>query len=209
MRRSCVVVVAMWSPVSPSTGHSRYYVGMRDAGNPPGSGVLSGLEVLDLSWGVAGPMTGMLLADHGARVTRIEPPGGDPFAGLSGTRVWLRGKRRATLDLRDRADREVFLAHARSADVVIESFGPGVAAKLGIDHALLLAANPRLIHCSITGYGETGRHAHRPAYDALVAARTGQQFESRGPVGTTIGRLSHAEICPGRIAPEGYMIGAP
>jgi crotonobetainyl-CoA:carnitine CoA-transferase CaiB-like acyl-CoA transferase len=153
-------------------------------------------------------MTGMLLADHGARVTRIEPPAGDPFAELSGTRVWLRGKRRATLDLHDGADREVFLALSRRADVVIESFGPGVAAKLGIDHATLLAANPRLIHCSITGYGETGKHAHRPAYDALVAARTGQQFESRGPVGTTIGRLAHAEILPGRVAPDGCTIGA-
>jgi crotonobetainyl-CoA:carnitine CoA-transferase CaiB-like acyl-CoA transferase len=174
-----------------------------------GQGIVGGLEVLDLSWGVAGPMTGMLLADHGAGVTRIEAPAGDPFADFSGTRVWLRGKRRATLDLRDEADREVFLALARRADVVIESFGPGVAAQLGIDHATLLAANPRLIHCSITGYGETGKHAHRPAYDALVAARTGQQFESRGAVGTTIGRLSHAEICPGRDAPDGQMIGAP
>jgi crotonobetainyl-CoA:carnitine CoA-transferase CaiB-like acyl-CoA transferase len=182
---------------------------MSDAGNPPGSGVLSGLEVLDLSWGVAGPMTGMLLADHGARVTRIEPPAGDPFADLSGSRVWLRGKRRATLDLRDEADREVFLALARGADVVIESFGPGVAAKLGIDHATLLATNPRLIHCSITGYGETGKDAHRPAYDALVAARTGQQFESRGVAGTTIGRLAHAEILPECEPPEGLVIGAP
>jgi len=174
-----------------------------------GPGIVGGLEVLDLSWGVAGPMTGMLLADHGARVTRIEPPAGDPCADFSGTRVWLRGKRRATLDLRDPSDRDVFLALARRADVVIESFGPGVAAQLGIDHPTLLSANPRLIHCSITGYGETGKHAHRPAYDALVAARTGQQFESRGVVGTTIGRLSRAEICPGRAAPGGQMIGAP
>jgi len=173
-----------------------------------GPGILGAVEVLDLSWGIAGPMAGMLLADHGAHVTRIEPPGGDPFAELSGTRVWLRGKRRATLDLRDGSDRDVFLALARRADVVIESFGPGVAAKLGIDHATLLAANPRLIHCSITGYGETGKHAHRPAYDALVAARTGQQFESRGVVGTTIGRLAHAEILPGCSAPDGCTIGA-
>ena len=86
---------------------------MSDAGDPPGAGILGGIEVLDLSWGVAGPMAGMLLADHGARVTRIEPPAGDPFAELSGTRVWLRGKRRATLDLRDAADRDVFLALAR------------------------------------------------------------------------------------------------
>src|SRR5918996_6409909 len=158
-----------------------------------GAGILEGLDVLDLSWGIAGPMTGMLLADHGARVTKIEPPNGDP---VPGSRVWLRGKRRATLDLRAADDRDAFLALARRADVVIESFGPGVAAKLGIDHTVLLAANPRLVHCSITGYGETGKHAHRPAYDALVAARTGQQFESRGGAGTTTGRLSHAEILP-------------
>ncbi|HVX09154.1 CoA transferase [Humibacter sp.] len=171
-------------------------------------GILRDLDVLDLSWGISGPMTGMLLADHGARVTRIEPPTGDPFADLSGTRVWLRGKRRATLDLRDAADRDVFLALARKADVVIESFAPGVAAKLGIDHSRLLAANPRLIHCSITGYGETGAHAGRPAYDALVAARTGQQFESRGVVGTTIGRLSGTEVLPGYEGPEGSFVGA-
>ena len=172
-------------------------------------GILDGLDVLDLSWGIAGPMTGMLLADHGARVTRIEPPHGDPFGELSGTRVWLRGKRRATLDLRDTDDRAVFLALARRADVVIESFAPGVAATLGIDHATLLAANPRLVHCSITGYGETGKHADRPAYDALVAARTGQQFESRGAVGTTIGRLAGAGILPDHVGPDGCMIGAP
>ena len=82
------------------------------------------------------------------------------------------------VDLRDEADRDVFLELARRADVVIESFAPGVAERLGIDHRTLLAANPRLVHCSITGYGESGAHADRPAYDALVAARTGQQFES-------------------------------
>ncbi|HUP73490.1 MAG TPA: CoA transferase [Acidimicrobiales bacterium] len=172
-------------------------------------GILQGLEVLDLSWGIAGPLTGMLLADHGARVTRIEPPEGDPFGALSGSRVWLRGKRRATLDLRAVADREVFLSLARTADVVIESYAPGVAARLGIDHRTLLAANPLLVHCSITGYGESGAHADRPAYDALVAARTGQQFESRGVVGTTIGRLSGAEVLPGYEVPDEYMIGAP
>ncbi|MCU1372848.1 MAG: CoA transferase [Actinomycetia bacterium] len=172
-------------------------------------GVLDGIEVLDLSWGIAGPMTGMLLADQGARVTRIESPDGDPFAGLSGQQVWHRGKRRAVLDLHDTADRDRLLALARQADVVIESWGPGVAARLGLDHETLLAANPRLVHCSITGYGETGKHADRPAYDALVAARTGQQWESRGVVGGTIGRLSDAEILPGYEAPEQCMVGAP
>jgi crotonobetainyl-CoA:carnitine CoA-transferase CaiB-like acyl-CoA transferase len=172
------------------------------------AGILHGLKVLDLSWGISGPMTGMLLADHGAQVTKIEPPGGDPFAGLSGSRVWLRGKRRATLDLNDPADRDVVKALARDADVVIESFGPGVAASLGIDHETLMAENPRLVHCSITGYGESGRHSDRPAYDALVAARTGQMFESRGIVGTTIGRLSGTEVMEGYEAPPGCNVGA-
>jgi crotonobetainyl-CoA:carnitine CoA-transferase CaiB-like acyl-CoA transferase len=170
---------------------------------------LQGIEVLDLSWGIAGPMTGMLLADQGARVTRIERPAGDPFEALSGSRVWHRGKRRAVLDLAADDDRQRFLALAGRADVVIESWAPGTAARLGVDHETLLAANPRLVHCSITGYGETGRHADRPAYDALVAARTGQQWESRGTLGGTIGRLSGAEILPGYEAPEQCMVGAP
>ena len=171
-------------------------------------GILDGLNVLDLSWGISGPMAGMLLADHGAQVTRIEPPQGDPFASLSGSRVWLRGKRRATLDLTDPADRDVLLRLARQADVLIESYGPGVADDLGIGYEALSAANPRLVYCSITGYGDLSAHAERPAYDALVAARTGQQFESRGVLGTTIGRVSGAEVLPGYEGPEGTRVGA-
>ena len=64
------------------------------------AGVLDGLKVLDLSWGIAGPMTGMLLCDHGAEVTKIEPPGGDPFRHHPGYRVWNRGKRSAIFDLK-------------------------------------------------------------------------------------------------------------
>jgi crotonobetainyl-CoA:carnitine CoA-transferase CaiB-like acyl-CoA transferase len=172
------------------------------------AGVLEGIEVLDLSWGVSGPMAGMLLADHGARVTRIEPPGGDPYES-SGSRVWSRGKRRAVLDLKDPPDRDRLLALVRTADVLIESWAPGTAAALGLDHGTLLETNPRLVHCSITAYGETGKHADRPGYDALVAARTGQLFESRGVIGGTIGRLSGSEILPGLEAPDGCMVGAP
>src|SRR5437868_7034585 len=156
--------------------HSGYYGRMLDD-----------IVVLDLSWGVAGPMAGMLLADRGARVTRILPPGGDPYES-SGSRVWGRGKHERTLDLKADADRAEFLALADAADVVIESWSPGTAARLGVDHTTLLARNPRLVHCSITGYGDT-KDADRPGIDALVAARTGQLFESRGTVGTTIARI--------------------
>ena len=173
------------------------------------AGVLEGIEVLDLSWGIAGPMAGMLLSDHGARVTRIEPPGGDPFDELSGSRVWLRGKRRATMDLTDPAERDRLLGLVKTADVFLESWAPGTAERLGLDHGTLLGLNPRLVHCSITGYGETGPHADRPAYDALVAARTGQQWEIRGVDGGTVGRLSGTDgIMPGYEAPPGCYVGA-
>ena len=89
--------------------------------------VLDGIRVLDLSWGVAGPVTGMLLSDHGADVVKIEPPGGDPFRGTPGYDTWLRGRRSATLDLRHQNDRDVFLTLARHADVVLETYAPGTA----------------------------------------------------------------------------------
>ena len=144
------------------------------------SGVLEGIRVLDLSWGIAGPMATMLLADHGAQVTKIEPPGGDPTRGQLGYRVWQRGKRSAVLDLKDAADLKSLLALAAHADVLVESYAPGVTAKLGIDYATLAKANPRLIYCSITGYGRNNRHSDRPGHDALVAARCGLQWEQRG-----------------------------
>ena len=96
--------------------------------------VLEGVRVLDLSSGIAGPVTGMLLADHGADVVKIEPPGGDPFRGNPGYDVWLRGRRSAVLDLRETADRTDFLGLVRGADIVLESFSPGVTERLGIDH---------------------------------------------------------------------------
>src|SRR3954469_10608321 len=117
---------------------------------------MEGIEVLDLSWGISGPMAAMLLADNGAKVTKIEPPGGDPFRSLSGYRVWNRGKRSAVLDLTDAEDRERFLTLVATADVVIESFSPGTTTRLGIDYDTLAAANPGLVYCSITGYGEDG-----------------------------------------------------
>ncbi len=142
--------------------------------------VLEGIKVLDLSWGIAGPMTTMLMADHGAQVTKIEPPGGDPHRGQLGYKVWQRGKRSAILDLKDSADKEDFLALVKTADVLVESYTPGVTTRLGIDYETCKAINPRLIYCSITGYGRGTPDEQRPAYDALVAARTGLQWEQRG-----------------------------
>jgi len=173
------------------------------------AGVFDGLEVLDLSWGIAGPMTTMLLADNGARVTRIERPGGDPYAAQSGYRVWNRGKRSARLDLGEAADLAVFRTLAERADVVVDSFSPGATTRLGIDHDQLSALNPSIVACSITGYGEHPDHRDRTGYDGLVAARTGLLFDQKGRRGTAMeyicGRPGpEPEIGP----PEGLVRGA-
>jgi crotonobetainyl-CoA:carnitine CoA-transferase CaiB-like acyl-CoA transferase len=174
------------------------------------TGVLDGLVVLDLSQGIAGPVTGMLLADHGARVTKIEPPGGDPTRVLSGSRVWHRGKRSAFLDLHDAEDREQVLALAAQADVLLESFTPGESATFGFDPGTWCERNRRLVHCSITGYGEHARHVDRPAIDALVAARTGHQWESRGVEGGTLARLAGvAPVFPELDTPPECQVAAP
>ena len=179
-------------------------------GSPAGvGGVLAGLDVLDLSRGVAGPITTKLLADNGATVTKIDPPGGDPFAGQSGYVVWQRGKKHTTMDLKDPAQHEVFLELASRADVLVESFRPQTTDRLGIDYQTLAAINPRLVYCSITGYGRGNRHSDRPGYDALVAARTGLLYDHRGRRGTAMeyicGRPGpHPEFGP----PDGMIRGA-
>jgi crotonobetainyl-CoA:carnitine CoA-transferase CaiB-like acyl-CoA transferase len=173
------------------------------------TGVFDGLRVLDLSWGSAGPMTTMLLADNSAEVTRIEPPSGDPFAGQSGYRVWHRGKRSARLDLKSEAGRSALRALARKADVLVDSFSPGTTERLGIDRATLSASNPRLITCSITGYGEHPVHRDRPGYDALVAARTGLLFDQKGRRGTAMEYIcGRTGPYPEFDAPDGLVRGA-
>ena len=144
-------------------------------------GVLDGVKVLDLSWGIAGPVTGMLLADHGADVVKIEPPGGDPFRGTPGYDAWLRGRRSVELDLKDDDDRERSCrSGARRRRRPRELF----ARRQPIDWASTprrsCGCNPRLIVCSITAYGDHPAHRDRPGYDALVAARLGILDEQRG-----------------------------
>jgi crotonobetainyl-CoA:carnitine CoA-transferase CaiB-like acyl-CoA transferase len=141
-------------------------------------------------------MTTMLLADNGADVIRIERPEGDPFGESSGYHVWNRGKRSAVIDLQREEGRATFLALVACADVVIDSFSPGVTKNLGIDHESLAEINPRLITGSITAYGDHPVHRDRPGYDALVAARTGIFYDQKGRVGTPM------EYIAGRPGPE-------
>ncbi|MEY2424658.1 MAG: hypothetical protein QOI61_230, partial [Actinomycetota bacterium] len=160
-------------------------------------------------WGTAGPMVTMFLADHGADVTRIERPGGAPFYEPEAYTVWNRGKRSAELDLTSSADRDVFLALVDGADVVVETFTPGTAEKLGIGYDVLSARNPRLVYCSITGYGQGTKDQHRPAYDQLVAARAGHQWEIRGWYGSPMDHIQGKDLDgPDFDVPEASRIGS-
>lgn len=179
------------------------------------AGVLQNLKVLDLTSGIAGPMTAMLLGDNGADVIKIEPPGGDPARRTEGPHrlgytVWQRGKRSAFLDLANPEDLELFLALASTADILVESHTPGETTKLGIDYGTLSAANPRLLYCSITAYGRDNAHSQRPAVDALVQARTGLMFEQRG---WAEGALNHMngepDPFPDLEIPQDQVQGAP
>ena len=173
------------------------------------AGAFGGLRVLDLSWGMAGPMTTMFLADNGADVIRIESPRGDPFAHQTGYRVWNRGKRSAHLDLQSDEGRQQFDQLARTSDVVVDSFSSGTTTRLGIDHDALSSLNARVITCSITAYGEHPVHRDRPGYDALVAARTGLLYDQKGRRGSAMEFINgRPGPYPEFDGPEGLVRGA-
>ena len=144
------------------------------------AGALDGVRILDLSWGVAGPLGVLLLAEQGADVIKVEPPGGDPFRDYTGTHVWGRSRRSVTVDLKSGAGVNAFTKLAGTADVLVESFRPGVMERLGVGYEALHAQHPRLIYCSVPGYPPGHRLADRPGYDALVQAASGQQWEQPG-----------------------------
>ena len=130
---------------------------------------------------MAGPYCAMLLADMGARVIKVEPPGGDSTRAMAGGaggeshafNAVNRGKQGVVLDLRQEAAREVFRRLAAGADIVIENFRPGVMAKFGLDHATLAAGHPGLIYASISGYGQTGPWAGRGGFDLVAQGVSG------------------------------------
>ena len=143
---------------------------------------LEHLKVLDLTIHLSGPYCAMVLADHGADVVKVErPDGGDdmrrtpPFTGGESApfMLWNRNKRSVALDLKSAGDLATFKAMAAVADVVIESFKPGAADRLGIGYGALSALNPRLVYCSISGFGQTGPYAPRGGFDLIAAGMSG------------------------------------
>ncbi|OZI24130.1 carnitine dehydratase [Bordetella genomosp. 7] len=142
--------------------------------------VLEGIVVVEQGTFITGPAAGMLLADLGADVIKVEQPGtGDPFRAFKGGlysphfQTYNRNKRSIELDARDPDDAGVFDALIRRADVYIQNFRPGTAERLGAGEARLRELNPRLVYCAISGFGQSGPAAGRPAYDTVAQAASG------------------------------------
>jgi crotonobetainyl-CoA:carnitine CoA-transferase CaiB-like acyl-CoA transferase len=136
------------------------------------AGALQSLRVVDFGQYIAGPMTAMLLGDQGADVIHIDPPGG-PRWDTPANATWNRGKRSIVFDLKDAADVDVARQLAATADVLIENFRPGVMERLGLGADAMMAANPRLIYCSLPGFASDDARAALPAWEGAVAAATG------------------------------------
>jgi crotonobetainyl-CoA:carnitine CoA-transferase CaiB-like acyl-CoA transferase len=145
-------------------------------------GPLQDLTVVDLTTGTAGPRATGMLADYGADVTWVEPPGGDRFREQLAVpySVFNRGKRSVELDLRSAAGRESLFALLRGADVLVESRRPGSLERLGLGYEALHERFPALVYCSISGFGRTGPYRDVPGYESLVHALVGTMGEQVG-----------------------------
>jgi crotonobetainyl-CoA:carnitine CoA-transferase CaiB-like acyl-CoA transferase len=150
---------------------------------------LDGIRVIDFGQYIAGPLCGMLLADQGADVIRVDPPGG-PVWQTPANATWNRGKRSISLDLKQPGDLDTARRLVASADVVIENFRPGVMSRLGLGSETALAANPRLIYCALPGFAADDPRAQVRAFEGVVSAATAtlRPFEGKAdrPVYTAI-----------------------
>src|SRR6185312_13703293 len=137
---------------------------------------LEGIRVVEQGTFITGPCAGMMLADLGADVIKVEGPEGDPYRSYQGGRysphfqAYNRNKRGIALDLKRDADRELFERLIREADVFIQNFRPGTAERLGSGPERLRELNPRLVYCAISGFGRNGPYAERPSYDSVAPA---------------------------------------
>jgi itaconate CoA-transferase len=172
-------------------------------------GILSGVTVVALEHVIAAPLATRHLADLGARVIKIERPGGGDFArgydervrGLASHFVWTnRGKQSISLDLKAPEGLEVLDRLVRRADVVIQNLAPGAAARLGCGYDALAAKNPSIILCEISGYGEAGPYSDKKAYDLLVQSEAGLLSVTGTPDEGVKAGISIADIAAGMYA---------
>jgi crotonobetainyl-CoA:carnitine CoA-transferase CaiB-like acyl-CoA transferase len=177
---------------------------------------LENLTVVDLTQVMAGPYCCQLLGDLGADVIKVEPPRGDATREATGNRLphgessaFLavnRNKRSIAIDLRSAAGRDALRRLAATADVVVESFRPGVATKLGIDYATLRQDNDKLVYASISGFGQTGPYASRPGYDLIAQAMSGIMSVTGDPDGPPVkSGIPVADLAAGMLCAIGIL----
>jgi crotonobetainyl-CoA:carnitine CoA-transferase CaiB-like acyl-CoA transferase len=187
------------------------------------SPALAGLRVLDLTRLLPGPVATLRLAELGADVLKIEPPGEGDYARtmlqteaerVSGTpsafyRIVNRGKRTTTLDLKTEAGRAELVDLARDADVLVESFRPSVMARLGVDYDVLRQINPKLVYCAITGFGSTGPFADKAGHDINYIAYAGVLDQLAAPDGTPVApNFQLADLLGGALCAVTEMLAA-
>jgi len=178
---------------------------------------LDGIRVIDLSRVVAGPFATMTLGDMGADVIKIEQPGrgdesrtfGPPFHGGESPYFLSvnRNKRSCTVDLKHEAGKAILWRLLTSADVLIENFRPGAMTRLGFDYASVSARYPRVVYCSISGFGDSGPDASRPGYDLIVQGESGLMDLTGDPDGppTRVG-TAIADLTSGLMAAQGIVL---
>ena len=145
---------------------------------------LQGIKVIDLTTAMAGPFATTLLGDLGDDVIKIEPPSGEHFRyAMDG--AWLlaanRNKRGIALDLATTEGQEIALKLVKTADVFVENFVPGTVNKLGLGYDRVARVNPRIIYCSVSGFGQEGPYSQRPAYDPVAQAMSGIMMATGEP----------------------------
>jgi crotonobetainyl-CoA:carnitine CoA-transferase CaiB-like acyl-CoA transferase len=167
---------------------------------------LEGLRIIDLSRGIAGPLGVLQLAEHGADVIKVEPPGGAADRREPASRVHNRSRRSITLDLAHEEGQALLRELLATADVLVEAFAPGTMAGFGLGYEVLRAELPRLVYCSIPAWPTGTRFEEQAGYEALVHARTGQQWENTsfrsGPVFLASPVASHGAAL---LVPVGIM----
>ena len=142
--------------------------------------VFEGIRVVDLTQGMAGSLVTMILADYGAEVIRLEPPGGDPMWDHPAYLLWQRGKKSVAVDWETQEGRAQARQLAETADIFIESLAPGHAAELGIAYPDMETRNSALIYCAFSAFGQEGPSRHLKPYDGIVNARTGRMRDQVG-----------------------------
>ena len=178
---------------------------------------LDGVRVLDLGMFLPAPFLSQVMADHGADVIKVEPPGeGDPgrhigLAERDGNTVFFRnlnrGKRSLSLNLKAAAGREALLRVAATADVFLEAFRPGVTERLGCDYAALRAQNPRIVYCSISAFGHEGPYRDKPAHDLVCEAYAGVVSLGAGSAGQpTLPPVPVADLAAATMALAGVVM---